>query len=186
MLPLPLMASRLATMLAQELASQRVFLSSDEEASLTRPLSYDDESDLAWDRIRHRRLLFFTALRDRYIRDRRPADAWRALIEAEQAEAGEPTFISNIGVQVLEWSVRTSDRGTMMTTFAARALRWLALLFFALGAYAWFNGAQIPGAIVAGFGAVFFLAGRLFDRYSKRRAAVLVAAARHSKPSPTA
>ena len=174
------MASRLATMLAEELASQRIFLSSDEETALTRPASYDEESDLAWDRIKHRRTHFFPSLRDRYIRERRPREAWLALIDAEETAAGEPTFITQLATQVLEWSVVSSDRGAMMTRFAGRALRWLALLFLALGAYAWVNGARAPGLIVAAAGLVFFLASRAFQRYAARRAATLVAAARQA------
>jgi hypothetical protein len=169
------MASPLAAILRDELAAQRTFLSSDEEQALERPASYENEDDLAWERLRGRRAWLFPPLRDRFIRDKRPVERWRAMIEAEEAAAGEPTFITQMAEQVLEWSVRTSDRGAMMAHFAARALRWLGILFALLGAYAWFNGAPTPGAIVGIAGALFILAGGAMGRVGKRRAAQLMA-----------
>lgn len=162
-------------MLQDELAAQRVFLSSDEAKALERLASYDNEDDLAWERLRGRRAWLFPPLRDRYIRDKRPLDAWRNMILAEEQAAGGPTFITQMATQVLEWSLRTSDRGAMMTFFAARALRWLGILLVALGAYAWWTGALAPGAIVAVAGVIFMLAGRAFARAGARRSAALIA-----------
>src|SRR5919106_4411761 len=106
------MSSRLASMLAEELAAQRTFLSAEEEAALSRPMSYDDEDDLAWDRVRGRKSWFFSALRDRFIHDGRQVEGWRELIDREEAAAGgEPTFMTQLARQVLAWAARTSDRG---------------------------------------------------------------------------
>ncbi len=168
--------SRLASILAQELAAQRIFLSHEEEQALSRPVSYDQEEDLAWGRVRHRlKTYFLPELRNRFIRDCRPEAAWRSLIVSEEALAGEPTIITQAARQVLEWSATSSDRPHMMSGFLARALGALAMLFLALGAYAWMNGAQTPGAIVAIGGALFFLAGRAAGRFARRRASALAA-----------
>src|SRR5829696_2540063 len=138
------MASRLATMLAEELAAQRTFLSSEEEAALAHPLSYDNEDDLAWDRVRGRKTWFFSALRDRFIRDGRDIQRWRGLIESEEGTTGgEATFVSQLARQVLEWAARTSDRGAMMAGFAAKAARTVGPLLAVLGAWSYFNGAEV-------------------------------------------
>ncbi|HEU5316913.1 MAG TPA: hypothetical protein VFX49_12465 [Chloroflexota bacterium] len=164
------MASRLAAMLAQELAAQRTFLSSEEEGALTHPVSYDNEEDLAWDRVRGRKTWFFSALRDRFIRDGRRSAEWRELIRREEAEAGgETTYVSQLARQVLEWATRTSDRGAMMTGFAATAARMVGLLLALLGAWAYFNGGQTPGLMVGAFGALLVLAGGALGVAAKRR-----------------
>jgi hypothetical protein len=167
------MASVLAGILKNELASQRIFLSSDEERALTYPMSYADEDDLAWDRIRHRRTFFFPMLRTYYIREHRPTERWKGMIVAEEAEAGEQTFISQMARQVLEWEATTSDRGAMAVGFAAKTMTWLGVLLALLGAYAYFNGGQIPGAIVVGIGLLFLLAGRVCGGYAAKRVAAL-------------
>jgi len=170
-------------MLAEELAAQRTFLSSEEERALDHPLSYDNEDDLAWDRVRGRRTWFFTALRDRFIRDGRPSGVWGELIAREEAEAGgEETYATHLARRVLSWAVRTSDRGAMMAGFAGRAARWLGLLIAALGAWAYFNGAPLPGAIVAGVGVAFWAAGGAFGRLAARRVRLVEAA--NSPPTP--
>jgi hypothetical protein len=167
------MASVLAGILKNELAGQRIFLSSDEEQALSYPMSYADEDDLAWDRIKHRRTFFFPMLRTYYIREHRPTERWKAMIGEEEAEAGEPTFISHMARQVLEWEALTSDRGAMALGFAAKAFSWIDTLLALLGAYGYFNGAQVPGGIVVGMGLLFLLASRVFGRYAARRAATL-------------
>jgi hypothetical protein len=157
-------------MLAEELAAQRTFLSSEEEAALTHPLSYDNEEDLAWDRVRGRRTWFFSALRDRFIRDGRRTEVWRDLIRREEAEVGgEPTYVSQLGRQVLEWATRTSDRGAMLAGFAAKVSRTVGLLLALLGAWAYFNGAATPGIVVGTFGAALVVAGGGFGAVAKRR-----------------
>jgi hypothetical protein len=164
------MASRLATMLAEELAAQRTFLSSEEEAALAHPLSYDNEEDLAWDRVRGRRTWFFSALRDRFIREGRDVERWRQMIEGEEGAAGgEPTYISQLGRQVLEWAARTSDRGAMMAGFAAKTARTVGLLLALLGGWSYFNGAQAPGVVVGGLGLLLIAAGSAFGAVAKRR-----------------
>jgi hypothetical protein len=69
--------SALVEIAVEELRGQRTFLSSDEAAALTLPADLEDEENLALDRVRRRRLWIYTALRDRYIGDGRPFDAWR-------------------------------------------------------------------------------------------------------------
>ncbi|CAA9243528.1 MAG: hypothetical protein AVDCRST_MAG77-1806 [uncultured Chloroflexi bacterium] len=172
------MPSPLAAILRDELAAQRTFLSTDEERALERPATYENEDDLAWERLRGRRSWLFPPLRDRFIRDKRPMAQWQAMIAAEEAAAGGPTFISQMAEQVLEWAVCTSDRGAMMAGFAARALRWLGIILIALGAYSWSTGSPTPGAIAAGIGAAFVLAGRAAGRFGKRLAAQLMARVR--------
>src|SRR5688500_12381381 len=136
-------------MLADELAAQRTFLSAEEEEALTLPAAHDDEENLAWQRVRGRRSWFFPALRDRFIRDGRQEAAWRAMIVEEEAAAGgEPTFITHLATQVLEWAARTSDRGAMMAGFAAKTLRIVGVLLLLFGGWSYLNGAPMGGAIV--------------------------------------
>jgi hypothetical protein len=173
------MDSPLTLILKEELFVQRIFLSSDEEAALSRPLGYDDENDLAWERIKNRRLVFFGALRDRFLRDRRPIDEWRRMIDAEEARAGQPTFLSHLATQVLEWSVRTGDRGTMFGGFVAKLLGWFGYFSLLLGGYSWFQGATTVGLILIGLALVMLLAGRIIGNLTAERAAVLTQQARH-------
>jgi hypothetical protein len=157
-------------MLAEELAAQRTFLSAEEAAALERPVSYENEDDLAWDRIRGRRTWFFSALRDRFIRDGREVGRWRELIVREEIDAGgEPTFVSQLARQVMQWAVRTSDRSAMLAGFAAKASRVLGLLLALLGGWAYFNGAPAPGAVVGGVGLLAVGAGSAFGAVAARR-----------------
>jgi hypothetical protein len=175
--------SPLAALLSDELAAQRVFLSGDEATALDRPATYDDERDLAWDRVKHRRLVFYTALRERFIQERRPADLWRAMIEAQERAAGEPTFVTQIAWQVLEWAARTSDRGAMMAGFVAKALRWLGIVLLLLGAWSWFQGLPAAALSVGAAGLGFVALGAIAGSFAGRRAAALVQAARTPHPS---
>jgi hypothetical protein len=173
-------------MLAEELAAQRTFLSGEEERALDHPMTYENEDDLAWDRVRGRRTWFFTALRDRFIRDGRPADRWRELVAQEEAAAGgEETYATHLARRVLSWALRTSDRGAMMAGFAARAARWLGAAFVLLGGWAYFNGAPLPGAVVAAAGVVFLLVGGAFGRLAARRVRRAEAASSAPRSEPT-
>ena len=173
-------------MLADELAAQRIFLSAEEEAALTLPAAHDDEDDLAWQRVRGRRSWFFPALRDRFIRDGRRTEAWQAMIAEEEAAAGgEPTFITHLAAQVLEWAARTSDRGAMMAGFAGTSLRILGLLLLLLGGWSYLNGAPTGGALVAALGALFVLASAAAARYAVRRVNSLRRAATVRRPAGT-
>ena len=167
------MASQLVAKLKDELQLQRTFLSSDEEAALTRPLSYENEADLAFDRVKHRRTFFHTALRSRFINDGRPIEEWRRLVAEEEAAAGdEPTVISQLATQVLEWAARTSDRGAMLGGFAAKTLRWAGILAALLGGWSWWQGAA-GGAIFLAVGLVLLFAGRIVGNLAAERVAWL-------------
>ena len=173
-------------MLADELAAQRTFLSAEEEAALTLPAAHDDEDDLAWQRVRGRRSWFFPALRDRFIRDGRRAEVWHAMIAEEEAAAGgEPTFITHLAAQVLEWAARTSDRGAMMAGFAATSLRILGGLLLLLGGWSYLNGAPTGGALVGGVGLAFILASVIARRYAVRRVSSLRRAETVRRPAGT-
>ena len=175
------MASPLVAKLKDELRLQRTFLSSDEETALTRPLSYQDEDDLAFDRVKHRRLFFHTALRSRFINDGRPTAEWRRLVAEEEAAAGnEPTVTSHLATQVLEWAARTSDRGAMLGGFAARALRWAGMLAALLGAWGWWHGAPFGGAVFAAVGFILLVAGRIVGGLAAARVARLAEQVRAS------
>ena len=168
-------ASPLVAILRDELRRQRVFLSSDEEAALTRPLSYDDEDDLAFDRVKGRRSWLRPVLRNRFIRDGRPVGQWREYIRAEEAAAGgEPTLISNLASGVLEWTARTGDRGAMFGGFAAKTLTGVAVVLFLLGAYGWTHGATGGGAVFIVVALVALLAGRVIAGFARRRTTTLV------------
>jgi hypothetical protein len=151
----PAMESTLVEIAVEELRQQRTFLSTDEAAALTLPAALEDEENLALDRVRRRRLWLYTALRDRFIGDGRPFDEWVSLIAQEEAAAGGETVITQIARQVLEWGVRSSDRGAMLGGFGAKAMRWagLALLLFA----AW-SGFQGAGPFVVGVAGAIALA----------------------------
>ena len=180
------MASRLAGMLADELAAQRTFLSAEEEESLTLPAAHDDEDNLAWQRVRGRRSWFFPVLRARYLRDGRQQDAWRAMIAQEEAAAGgQPTFITQLATQVLEWAARTSDRGAMMAGFAARSLRIVGLLLLLLGGWSYMNGAPTGGAIVGAVGLVFVAVSVAASRVAARRVSLLLRSAAVQRPAGT-
>ncbi len=141
------MGSELVSIASEELRRQRTFLSTDEAAALSRPVDYDDEEDLAVDRVRRRRLVLYAALRDRFIRDGRPLEDWQAMVDREEAAAGGRTIVSQLARQVLEWAVRTSDRGAMLGSFAAKTLRWAGMILLFLGVWSWYQGAA--GAVVA-------------------------------------
>lgn len=164
-------------MLKDELRRQRVFLSSDEEEALLRPVTYEDEDDLAYERVKGRLGWFQPALRNRFIRDGRPVALWRDYISTDEAEAGEPTLISALATRIIAWATRTSDRGAMLGTFASRALSTLGLLCALLGAYAWAHGEQAGGGVYVGVGLALLLGGNVTGRLTARRAEKL---ARHA------
>jgi hypothetical protein len=167
-------ASPLVAMLQEELRNQRVFLSADEEAALTRPLSDEDEDDLALDRVKRRRSWLQPVLRNRFICDGRPVALWRDFIVAEEAAAGgEPTIISSLAMGVLEWTARTGDRGAMFGGFAAKALAAIAVVLFFVGAYGWAHGAAGAGAAFVVVALVAFVGGRLMGGFAARRTASL-------------
>ncbi|MGH2351726.1 MAG: hypothetical protein ACRDJN_08950 [Chloroflexota bacterium] len=168
------MASPLVSIIKEELTKQRTFLSSDEEDALSRPQTYEDEEDLALDRVRRRRLVFYGALRDHFIREGRPVDRWRDLIAEEEAAPGEPTIASQLGRQVLEWSVRTSDRGAMLGSFVAKTLRWVGTILLLFALWSWFQGA-LTGVVLAvvALSLVLLLAGRIVGNLAAERAATL-------------
>lgn len=165
-------ASPLVDILKEELRRQRTFLSSDEEVALTRPLTYDNEDDLAFDRLKGRRHWFQPVLRNRFIRDGRPIAEWREYIAAEEAAAGgEPTIISSLATGVLEWTARTTDRGAMLGGFAAKTLSFFALVLLLLGAYSWTHDAAIPGAVVIVLALLVYAGGHMLGAMAKRRTA---------------
>jgi hypothetical protein len=167
------MAPRLVVLLQEELTRQRTFLSADEAAVLTRPVSFADEHDLAWERVQRRRRPLYGALRNRFIREGKPIDAWRALVAEDEAAAGGPTIISQLATQVLEWAARTSDRGAMIGGFAAKTLRWAGVVLLLLGLYGCYQGAGGRGLIFIGLALVLLLAGRIVGNLTAERAATL-------------
>jgi hypothetical protein len=170
----PRAASPLVAMLQEELRNQRVFLSADEEAALTRPLSDDDEDDLALDRVKRRRSWFQPVLRNRFIRDGRPVALWRDYIVAEEAAAGgEPTIISSLATGVLEWTARTGDRGAMFGGFSAKALTAITIVLFFLGVFGWAHGAAGAGAAFVVVALVAFVGGRILAGVAAGRTAGL-------------
>jgi hypothetical protein len=155
----PAMESTLVEIAVEELRQQRTFLSTDEAAALTLPAALEDEENLALDRVRRRRLWLYTALRDRFIGDGRPFDEWVSLIAQEEAAAGGETVITQIARQVLEWGVRSSDRGAMLGGFGAKAMRWAGLALLLLTAWSWFQGAGLFVVGVAGAIALALVVG---------------------------
>ena len=139
------MPSTLLDMLKEELQIQRTFLSSDEEAALALPLALRDADDLAFERVQRRRRLFYTRLRDRFIREGKPAARWRRFIAEDETLVGEPTTLTHLASQVLEWAARTSDRGAMIGGFGAKTLRWAALALGLVGGFALFTGGRGAG-----------------------------------------
>jgi hypothetical protein len=151
--------STLVAIAVEELRLQRTFLSTDEAAALTLPDTLEDEENLALDRVRRRRLWIYTALRDRFIGDGRPFEEWMGLIAEEEAAAGGQTVITQIARQVLEWSVRSSDRGAMLGGFGAKAMRWAGLALLLLTAWSWFQGAGLFVVGVVGAIALALIVG---------------------------
>jgi hypothetical protein len=179
------MGSELVAIAVEELRRQRTFLSTDEADALTLPAEHEDEENLALDRVRRRRLWIYTSLRDRYIGDGRPVDDWLAMIEAEEAVAGGETIITRMARQVLEWSVRTSDRGAMLGGFAARAMRWIGIVLLLLSAWSWLQGASPFAVATTGVIALGLLAGSVvLGRRAAARAAHLVAGLWNRQAAP--
>jgi hypothetical protein len=179
------MDSTLVAVAVEELRRQRTFLSSDEASALTMPVEHLDDENLALDRVRRRRLWIFTALRDRFIRDGRPFDDWLDVIESEEAAAGGETLITQLARQVLEWSIRSSDRGTMLGGFASSAMRWIGLILLALGGWSWYQGAA-PFVVGVTFvvGAALLIGAVVVGRLAVARGGRLVATLRRgSAPS---
>jgi hypothetical protein len=109
--------------------------------------------------VRRRRLWIYTTLRDRFIGDGRPFDEWVGLIAEEEAAAGGETVITQLARQVLEWGVRSSDRGAMLGGFGAKAMRWAGLALLLLAAWSWLQGAGLFVVGVAGAIALLLVAG---------------------------
>ncbi len=171
--------SALVEIAVEELRRQRTFLSSDEAAALTLPADLDDEDNLALDRVRRRRLWIYTALRDRYIGDGRPFDDWLATIESEEQLAGGETLITRLARQVLEWSVRTGDRALMFWGFAAKAMRWFALILLFLAGWSWYQSAGTFVVVTVGaLGALLLVGSAVAARTTAARASTLLAVLR--------
>jgi hypothetical protein len=168
--------SALTAIAAEELRKQRTFLSTDEAAALSLPADLEDEENLALDRVRRRRLWIYTALRDRFIGDGRPFDAWLATIESEEELAGGETQITRLARQVLEWSLRSGDRTLMFWGFAAKAMRWFGLVLLFLAGWSWYHSAGAFVVATVGGVALLLLGGSVAaTRLTAARAHVLLA-----------
>lgn len=167
-------------MLREELGLQRRFLSSDEERVLLAPASYENEEDLALDRVKDREHAFQFALRDRFLRDGRPQRDWWSWVKEAATEQGHRDRLDAIVLQVLDWSARTSDQAAMLGGFAATALLWFALatLVLALEAAreALFVGVPLAGAaavVMLAFTVLLWLASRAIRTRTDRHVAAL-------------
>ncbi|MBI3973629.1 MAG: hypothetical protein HY332_20330 [Chloroflexi bacterium] len=165
------MPSTLIDILKEELHIHRTFLSSDEEAALSRPVDQVERDDLAFERVQRRRRIFYGRLRDRFIREGKPVETWRGYVAEEEAGAGGQTVASQMAAQVLEWAVRTSDRAAMLGGFVAKTLRWLGILLLLLGAYTFFAGSRGAGLAIVAVSLVLWVMSRIAGNAVARRTA---------------
>jgi hypothetical protein len=163
-------SSPLIAILKDELLVQRVFLSSDEERALDRESDGADDGDLAYERVKARRYLFYAALRDRFIYDGRPTDQWLDWIdEAERKAGGSATIVTALATRVVEWSVRATDRKAMAMGFVTGITRWLGIVMITLAVWAWSR------AIVGG---IAWLGARALKRATEAHVRAIVAETR--------
>ncbi len=174
--------SPLIDILKDELTVQRVFLSTDEARALGRDADGDDDGDLAYERVKARRYLFFAALRDRFVLDGRPVDQWLDWIaDEERLAGGRPTVASALASRVVEWSIRATDRKSMAMGFIAATARWLAMAILALGAWAWSRDLGPATWVLVAVGIAGWVVARLVARATERHVRATIAAelARH-------
>jgi hypothetical protein len=172
-------SSPLIAILKDELLVQRVFLSSDEERALDRESEGADDGDLAFERVKARRYLFYAALRDRFIYDGRPIDQWLNWIaEAERMSGGAPTIISALATRVVEWSIRATDRKSMAMGFVAGAIRWLGITLLTLAVWAWSREIGPATWVLATVGGAAWFGARALSRATEAHVRAIVAEAR--------
>jgi AcrR family transcriptional regulator len=175
--------SPLIAILKDELLVQRVFLSSDEERALDREADAPDDGDLAFERVKARRYLFYAALRDRFVYDGRPIDQWLDWIaEAEERVGGVPTIVTALATRVIEWSIRATDRKSMAMGFCAGTTRWLGIALLTLALWAWSRDIGPATWVLAGVGGAAWVGARQIARATETHVRQLVCAtrARHS------
>lgn len=175
-------SSPLIAILKDELLVQRVFLSSDEERALDRESDGADDGDLAYERVKARRYLFYAALRDRFIYDGRPTDQWLDWIdEAERKAGGSATIVTALATRVVEWSVRATDRKSMAMGFVTGITRWLGIVMITLAVWAWSREIGAATWVLAIVGGIAWLGARALKRATEAhvRAIVEETRARH-------
>jgi hypothetical protein len=171
--------SPLIELLKDELTVQRVFLSSDEERALDRIADDADGGDLAFERVKARRYLFYAALRDRFVYDGRPIRQWLDWIATAETSTGDkPTIITALATRVVEWSIRASDRTSMFLGFATGLVRWFAFFLLALGGWAWTRDFAPAWWVICTLGVGFWLGARFLKRFTDRRVSAVVQATR--------
>lgn len=176
--------SPLIAILKDELLVQRVFLSSDEERALDREADAPDDGDLAFERVKARRYLFYAALRDRFIYDGRPIDQWLDWIaEAESQAGGSPTIISALATRVIEWSIRVTDRKSMAMGFLAGTTRWVGIALLTLAVWAWSREVGPATWVLAAVGGATWVGARRIARATEAHVKALVAETRARHPS---
>ena len=179
------MPSPLIEILKDELTVQRVFLSSDEERALDRIADDTDGGDLAFERVKARRYLFYAALRDRFVYDGRPIRQWLEWIAEAEASAGnKPTIITALATRVVEWSIRASDRVSMILGFATGLVRWFAIFLLAIGGWAGTRDFAPAWWVICALGLGFWFGARFLKRFTDRHVTGVVAATRERYASP--
>lgn len=177
--------SPLIEILKDELTVQRVFLSSDEERALDRIAEDTDGGDLAFERVKARRYLFYAALRDRFVYDGRPIRQWLEWIAAAETIAGEkPTIITVLATRVIEWSIRASDRMSMILGFATGLVRWFAMFLLALGGWAWTRDFAPAWWVICVLGLCSWFGARFLKRFTANHVSGVVAATRDRYADP--
>jgi hypothetical protein len=155
-------SSPLIAILKDELLVQRVFLSSDEERALDRESDGADDGDLAYERVKARRYLFYAALRDRFIYDGRPTDQWLDWIdEAERKAGGSATIVTALATRVVEWSAR-----------------WLGIVMITLAVWAWSREIGPATWVLAIVGGIAWLGARALKRATEAHVRAIVAETR--------
>lgn len=179
------MTSPLIEILKDELTVQRVFLSSDEERALDRIAEDTDGGDLAFERVKARRYLFYAALRDRFVYDGRPIRQWLQWIAAAEFTAGDkPTIITALATRVIEWSIRASDRMSMILGFATGLVRWFAMFLLAIGGWAWTRDFAPAWWVICALGLCFWFGARFLRRFTDHHVSGVVAATRDRYADP--
>jgi hypothetical protein len=171
--------SPLIAVLKDELLVQRVFLSSDEERALERESEAPADDDLAFERVKARRYLFYAALRDRFIYDGRPIEQWLDWIaDGEVRTGGVPTVITALATRVIEWSIRATDRKSMAMGFIGGATKWFGFALLTLAVWAWSREIGPATWVLAVVGGIAWLAAKLVARATEAHVRSIVADAR--------
>lgn len=169
------MSIEYVAILRTELERQREFLSAEEEQVLLKPGTYENDNDLALDRVKRRQHNFVAILRNRFVRDGRPLETWWDLLVDQEIAQGYRTMVGAMVIQVLDWSARTSDQKVMMGGFASKLLSVAAIFSGFMTTFTLAVGAWPPGIVMFFITVSFWIGSRVLGQKTADRTGEIVA-----------